>query len=93
INIITKAPSYTFGGYAEGTYGNYNAVRLAGAITGPIIKDMLAFRLDGVYNKRDGFYQDVVNNTDYNNRNRFFVRGQLLFEPTSDISLRLIGDY
>ncbi|WP_308814697.1 TonB-dependent receptor domain-containing protein [Sphingomonas sp. GV3] len=93
INIITKAPSYTFGGYAEGTYGNYNAVRLAGALTGPIIKDMLAFRLDGVYNKRDGFYRDVVNNTDYNNRNRFFVRGQLLFEPTSDISLRLIGDY
>ncbi|MBI0473964.1 TonB-dependent receptor [Sphingomonas sp. MA1305] len=93
INIITKAPSYTFGGYAEGTYGNYNAVRLAGAITGPIIKDMLAFRVDGVYNKRDGFYRDVVNNTDYNNRNRFFVRGQLLFEPTSDISLRLIGDY
>ncbi len=93
INILTKLPSYTFGGYAEATYGNYNNVRLAGGLTGPIIKDKLAFRLDGVFGKRDGFYYDVVNKTDYNDRNRYFVRGQLLFEPTSDISLRLIGDY
>lgn len=93
INILTKAPSYTFGGYGEASYGNYNAVRAAGALTGPIIKDVLAFRIDGVYNRRDGFYNDVTNKTDYNNRNRFFIRGQLLFEPTSDVSVRLIGDY
>ncbi|MWC42544.1 TonB-dependent receptor [Sphingomonas carotinifaciens] len=93
INIITKAPSYTFGGYGEATYGNYNNVRLAGAVTGPIIPDMLAFRIDGVFNKRDGFLYDVVNNTDYNDRNRYFVRGQLLFEPSSDIAVRLIGDF
>ncbi|VVS96912.1 TonB-dependent receptor [Sphingomonas sp. EC-HK361] len=93
INIYTKKPEFTFGGYGEATYGNYNNVRVAGAITGPIIKDVLAFRLDGVYGNRDGFYYDVVNKTDYNDRNRYFVRGQLLFEPSSDISLRLIGDY
>jgi iron complex outermembrane receptor protein len=93
INILTKLPSYTFGGYAEGTYGNYDNIRIAGGLTGPIIKDKLAFRLDGVFGKRDGFYRDVVNNTDYNDRNRYFVRGQLLFEPTADVSVRLIGDY
>jgi len=93
INVLTKAPSFDFGGYAEGTYGNYNAVRLAGALTGPIIKDVLAFRVDGVYSRRDGFYYDVTNKDDFNDRNRYFVRGQLLFQPTSDISLRLIGDY
>ncbi len=93
INIYTKAPSQEFGGYAEGTYGNYNNIRLAGAITGPIVKDVLSFRLDGVFNKRDGFLQDVVNDTDFNDRNRWFVRGQLLFEPTSDLSIRLLGDY
>lgn len=93
INILTKAPSFTFGGFGEATYGNYNAVRAAGALTGPIIKDVLAFRIDGVYNRRDGFYYDVVNKDDYNDRNRYFVRGQLLFQPTSDITVRLIGDY
>jgi len=93
INILTKLPSYKFGGYAEATYGNYNNVRIAGGLTGPIIADKLAFRLDGVFGKRDGYYYDVVNKTDYNDRNRYFVRGQLLFEPSSDVTVRLIGDY
>ncbi|WBH17892.1 TonB-dependent receptor [Sphingomonas radiodurans] len=93
INVYTKAPSNEFGGYVEGTYGNYDNIRIAGAVTGPIVKDLLSFRLDGVFAKRDGFYQDVVNNVDYNNRDRYFVRGQLLFEPTTDLSVRLIGDY
>ena len=93
INVYTKAPSFDFGGYAEASYGNYDAIRVAGALTGPIVKDLLAFRVDGVYAKRDGFLNDVVNDTDYNDRNRWFVRGQLLLEPSSDFSVRLIGDY
>jgi outer membrane receptor protein involved in Fe transport len=92
INVITKAPAFDFGGYGEASYGNYNNIRIAGAVTGPIT-DTLAFRVDGVYGKRDGFYKDVVNDTDYNDRNRTFVRGQLLFQPSSDLSVRLIGDY
>ena len=92
INIITQKPDFDFGGYAEGTYGNYNNVRLAGALTGPIT-EQIAFRIDGVYNRRDGYYYDVTNKTDYNDRNRYFVRGQLLFEPSADLSIRLIGDY
>ena len=93
INIITKAPDFTFGGYLEATGGNYDNVRVAGAVTGPLIADKLAFRIDGVYNNRVGYLYDVVNRTDYNDRNRYFVRGQLLFQPSSDITVRLIGDY
>ncbi|WP_203311094.1 TonB-dependent receptor [Sphingomonas beigongshangi] len=93
ISIYTKYPSFDFGGYGEASYGNYNAVRLAGALTGPIVKDKLAFRIDGVFGKRDGFYHDVTNNTDYNDRNRYFVRGQLFYKPSSTFSVRLIGDY
>ncbi len=92
INVITKAPAFEFGGYGEASYGNYNNIRVAGAVTGPIT-DTVAFRVDGVYGKRDGFYYDTVNKTDYNNRDRIFVRGQLLFQPSSDLSIRLIGDY
>ncbi|WP_426164679.1 TonB-dependent receptor [Sandarakinorhabdus sp. DWP1-3-1] len=93
INIITAAPSFTLGGNAEATYGNYNNIRVAAGITGPIIADKLAARIDGVYNKRDGFYTDVISGNKVNDRDRIFVRGQLLFTPTDDISLRLIGDY
>jgi len=93
ISIYTKYPEFTFGGYAEASYGNYDAVRVAGAVTGPIIADTLAFRVDGVFAKRTGFYHDVVNDTDYNDRNRVFVRSQLFWKPNADFSIRLIGDY
>ena len=93
ISIYSKYPEFQFGGFGEASYGNYNAVRLAGGLTGPVIKDTLAFRIDGLVNKRDGFYRDTVNATDYNDRNRYFLRSQLFFRPQPDLSLRLIGDY
>ncbi|QXQ06490.1 TonB-dependent receptor [Sphingosinicellaceae bacterium] len=94
INIVTAKPSFDLGGNAEATYGNYDYYRLAGGLTGPIIADKLAARIDGVYVKRDGFYKDVTGTDGRDNdRDRYFVRGQLLFTPTDDISVRLIGDY
>ena len=96
IHIITRRPESTFGGMAELTYGNYNQVRAQGALTGPI-GDTASFRLDAVYARRDGFYE-VVNPTgrtedEVNDRNRFFGRAQLLWEPNDALSIRLIGDY
>jgi outer membrane receptor protein involved in Fe transport len=92
ISIYSKKPEFTFGGSGELTYGNYDYWRAAASLTGPI-SDTLAARLDGVWVKRDGFYRDTTNNTDVNDRNRYFLRGQLLFEPTDALSVRLIADY
>ena len=93
ISIVSKAPSFSgFSGGAEATYGNYNFYRFAGNLNLPL-SETIAARVDGVYVKRDGFYRDYTNNTDVNDRNRYFVRGQLLFEPSSDVKFRLIGDY
>ncbi|HMC91458.1 MAG TPA: TonB-dependent receptor [Allosphingosinicella sp.] len=96
INIVTKKPSFTLGGGGELTYGNYNYVRGAAGITGPL-SDTIAFRIDGVYVRRDGFYKNITqgggSESRVNDRNRYFVRGQLLFQPNDDFSFRLIGDY
>ncbi|KQN25897.1 TonB-dependent receptor [Sphingomonas sp. Leaf33] len=93
INIITKQPSFTgISGMAEATYGNYDLWRFQGALNVPL-GETFAARVDGVYTKRDGFYFDPANGTDVNNRDRYFVRGQLRFEPSSDLSIRIIGDY
>src|SRR5688500_4452775 len=96
IQVITRRPEYEFGGYAELSYGNYDYIRAAGAVTGGFSEN-LAGRIDAVYVRRDGFY-DVINaangtESDVNDRNRIFVRGQLLFEPMDTLSFRLIGDY
>lgn len=93
INITTAKPKFEPGGIAEVTYGNFDNFRFQGGITGPVIGDKVAFRLDGLYNTRDGFLTDVVSGRDLANRDRFLVRGQLLIEPSPDVSIRLIGDY
>ncbi|MDO9370426.1 MAG: TonB-dependent receptor [Sphingopyxis sp.] len=92
ISIVTQKPQYEFGGSAEVTYGNYDAITVKGDITGPIAENV-AFSIGGSYNRRDGYAQDLKLDTDVNDRNRWGVRGQLLFEPTDALSIRLIGDY
>jgi len=92
ISIYSKKPEFTFGGSGELTYGNFDFMRAASSITGPI-SEQVAFRVDGVYVKRDGFYRDDTNGRDVNNRDRYFLRGQLLFEPNDDLTVRLIADY
>jgi outer membrane receptor protein involved in Fe transport len=92
ISIYSKKPEFTFGGSGELTYGNYDFMRAASSITGPI-SEQIAFRVDGIYVKRDGFYRDDTNGRDVNNRDRYFLRGQLLIEPSDDLSIRLIADY
>ena len=92
ISIYTAPPEFTFSGYGAFTYGNYDTYRGEAGVNLPLSQTVAA-RIDGVYLKRDGFYRDVVNNTDINNKDRYLVRGQLLFEPSSDFSVRLVGDY
>ena len=95
INIVTRGPEFEFGGLAEGTYGNYDNYRFQGGLTGPLLGDVVAFRVDGVYNKRDGFLRNITQNNNesrVNDRDRYLVRGQLLFK-TDALSFRLIGDY
>ena len=92
ISIYTASPEYDFGGYANLSYGNYDAIRVEGGVNAPL-GETLAARVDGVFFKRDGFYNDVVNDVDINNRDRYLVRAQALFEPTDALSFRLVGDY
>ncbi len=92
ISISTAAPEFMFSGYGAATYGNYDQIRLEGGINAPLT-DNIAARIDGVYLQRDGFYNDVVNDTDVNNKDRYLVRAQVLFKPSDTLNIRLIGDY
>lgn len=92
ISIVTKEPQYDFGGNVEASYGNYDAVILKGYVTGAI-SDNTAASLSAGYNGRDGYIKDLGFSGDSNNRNRWFVRGQLKVEPNSQMRVRLIADY
>lgn len=98
VNILTKAPSFTFGSAGEVTFGNYNAVGGSASVTGPIIADKLAGRIYIADRQRDGFYN--VNTAggprvDTHDQDQKFrtARGQLLWTPSDVLSVRAIVDY
>ncbi|MFL6786796.1 MAG: TonB-dependent receptor, partial [Sphingomicrobium sp.] len=92
ISIITAKPKFKteIGGSLE--VGNYDLRRAEAYATGGLT-DTIAARIDGVWMKRDGFLEDVISGRDINDRDRWMLRGQLLFEPSSDLSIRIVGDY
>lgn len=92
ISIATRKPQFEQGGSIEASAGNYNAFRLKGDVTGPI-SDTVAYSASAYLNQRDGYADDLATGQDVNERNRWGVRGQLLFTPTEDFELRVIGDY
>ncbi|WP_292937549.1 MULTISPECIES: TonB-dependent receptor [unclassified Novosphingobium] len=92
ISLVTQKPKFEFGGNVEASYGNFNAIVLKGVVTGPI-SETIAASLAGGYNKRDGFIDDLGAGVQENERNRWFARGQILLEPSSSLSVRLIADY
>jgi outer membrane receptor protein involved in Fe transport len=93
IHIITAKPKFETEGMAEVTYGNFDFWRIAGGITGALVDDKLAYRVDGVWTRRDGFIKDVISGRTVNNRDRYLLRGQLLYTPNDDLEVRLIGDF
>ena len=90
--IRTLAPSFDWNADAVASYGNFNALRLAAGVGGPL-SDQVAFRIAGVYNQRDGYLNDVRTGLKVNDRDRWALRGQMLYKPTDQFSLRIIADY
>lgn len=95
ILIRTVAPSHDGGdSFVEGTLGNYGLVNLSGATSFSAIEDVLAFRVTAFSSNRDGIVSDVTLGDDLlNDRNRWGTRVQALYEPTDNISVRIIADY
>jgi outer membrane receptor protein involved in Fe transport len=97
ITVRTAGPDLSeFGGSATATFGNYGEQSFSGTVTGPLVADQLGFRLFAASSQRDGFI-DLIGptgaRTESNNRDVWTVRGQLLWEPNPDVSLRIIADH
>jgi len=53
IKFDTIRPSMDWQGRAQASYGSYNTVTFDGGVGGPIVADKLAFRVSGLYQRRD----------------------------------------
>ena len=92
VHFITNKPSFDeVEGSAEVTYQEYDQVRVRGVINVPV-QDNFAARIAASWHNGDG-YLDNANGEDLNDRDRFTIRGQLMWEPSADLNIRVIADY
>jgi iron complex outermembrane receptor protein len=87
INIITKQPTNATNGFAEVTAGNYGLWRLSAGIRTALVKNKLFFGVAGVFNTRNGFYNNVFNNTSFDKQKGFAGNYYLKFIPSSKWSI------
>ncbi len=92
ISVTTRKPQFKLDGHVESSFGNFGLHRFEAYVTGPITNS-LAVALGGNINRRDGYVEDLATGDDYNERDRWSIRGDILWQPTDDVSFRLIGDY
>jgi len=92
IHVITKKPTDEFEAYGDVSFGNFNSQRVRGVVNVPILDGVLAARVAAGLNRRDGWLENEIDGRDHNDLNRWNVRGQLLYTPTDDIELRIIGE-
>jgi iron complex outermembrane receptor protein len=74
-------------GYLQAEIGDYSKIGLQGAAN-IAVSDTVAIRVSGNRLERDGYSDD-----DTNDQDAYSLRGQLLFEPTDNLSIRLSADY
>jgi len=92
INVVTAKPSLEgYVGSASLTYGDYDQIIVKGDVSGPL-SDTFAWSLSGNYNQRDGYFTNLETGTDFNELNRWGVRGQLLWAPSDNFEARFIAD-
>jgi outer membrane receptor protein involved in Fe transport len=93
VNFVNAKPQLD-GIHAAGEveYGNFNSLRLKGMFNLPIT-DTLAVRLSGTYLKRDGFTENVFNNTRVDGRDLYAIRGSVRWQPTERTTVDLMGYY
>lgn len=93
LNITTKLPSFTPEGTAEVSGGDVGYFQARGSYSGPLVGDVLAGRISFVDSYQGGFINDTVSGGKYNGYDRKGLRGQLLYQPNQDLSVRIIGDF
>ncbi len=79
LNVITQKATDEFEGYVTAGYGNYDSIKLRGAINIPL-SDNLATRVAGFFLDRDGYSTNLFTGNDVDDREMFGIRSSTKLE-------------
>ncbi len=93
VNVVTAKPDLSeFGASVDGEYGNFQSIKLKGMINVPL-GDTLGVRVAGFYLNRDGYTENLFDNSRIDGRDMYAVRASIKWEPTPDTSIDLMAYY
>jgi iron complex outermembrane receptor protein len=92
INVVTKRPGDSFGGYIEGSATTDEEYKVRAAVDLPL-NDIIKSRVTASYARFDGTVRNLTLDRTVNGYERYGVRGIIVAEPTDALTFTLIGDY
>ncbi len=92
VDIITTQPSSSFGGFGSIQYGNYNALKVTGAVNIPL-GDAFAVRIAGFRYTQDGFGDNVFLHQRVDGRDLGSIRTTLRFKPNDRFEATLMYEH
>jgi iron complex outermembrane receptor protein len=92
--LVPKRPTDRFEGYVEGTYGNYDNVRLQSVINAPL-SETIRLRAGVDFQDRDGFIKNIsgIGPDTYGEQAYIAGRVSLLIDVTPEVENYTIGSY
>jgi iron complex outermembrane receptor protein len=93
IRIFTKRPEPERSAEGDVSYGNFDALRIRGAVNVPLVDDRLMLRASGLFSDHDGYSRNFFLEEDLDDEHLGSGRVQLLAQPSESVELLLRGDY
>lgn len=94
INIATAEASDVLGGTLAAEYGNFDRRRVRANVSGPVgNSESIRFSVSGLYEKRDGYFENAFDGTDHGSIEQYSVRGRLDFDLGPRTTASLLADF
>ncbi len=91
VSVVTAKPDFETNGYVEAGIGRFSQVYGKGYFTTGLSDDV-AISLGAGIQKRDGYFENLEEADDFNEIDRYNLRGQALWQPSDNVEFRLILD-
>jgi outer membrane receptor protein involved in Fe transport len=94
IQIVTRDPEHTPGGTMDFTVARFGTLRGQAYVTGGVTDDLAMDLAVIASTQKDGWGVNIANGKDVNKlEHDVALRSKLLFTPTSELEVRISGDY
>lgn len=93
MNVVSKEPGNDFGGSISGMVGNRDSYSIKASVEGPILQDVLSFRVSAGQNAKDGSYKNSFSGETLGDQKTRYISGLLVADPLEGLRIKVMGLY